>query len=784
MSNYSVGDFIVAPGRCLGMISSVHKKEVTIIWKDNELSAKYTFSQIKGLNYQYIPKDSKFKIGERFEIVAHKKYSGEKGYLSGYHTNDSPEFWVKLDNYDLQIRVFPDEVKFLEDEKTQEAIALCNCNSNTPASLQESPVLNSELKQPELVTSSRQNSSLKTTPTLKQSSATDSQKSPSTATSATTTLNRENSIFTQLDFLVLEPVAQETVQDSNIQNQPSGLKPCDASLTVAPASSSLKILKGLYIEDYEQFLADSEWLAISGTIRSSYRLRKSERRTKETDSSLLPTPTTYCKGSTGCRPAGQTRLEQKLKPHLAKGDKLNPAVPGWMMGFPVGWAEKVLMDTGETISVQLPFIPEYATTLTNDEIVTTSTPVLSAPCKQRSQSSESVISPNLLTQLKKSDVKVDLYICDRSLNVGIIKSFCSTFFVVDWKTEKDKWYFWERDELYISQLALAQPAAGIAPQSLIAEFLEDKSEPLVLYPSCELQHIYLSGGCGMCGLKPVNFLEEKTGSKFNLGDKVAPGWAAGSGRRGVVEKIEKNFAHIKWSNGTCGKVRFDQLLLVEKAKQDIECTHQFKVDDESLSGDRLSLHAPSHSIECTQELQSVQVGEGLRPTIGQRIRITKTRTQNLSQWIGYEATVTGINDETISVGAGEGREKKHLTLKKGWYELIPKNSSEEKEEAAQLPQQPKPSKQKGCLYKYLENKKLKDGTIASYPRVIGDRKPDNPTHWRWGFNWEEKVDGEWKGRSIGSIPVGAIALIQSMQKEGVSLEEIIGFIRRAKSKKS
>jgi hypothetical protein len=98
-------------------------------------------------------------------------------------------------------------------------------------------------------------------------------------------------------------------------------------------------------------------------------------------------------------------------------------------------------------------------------------------------------------------------------------------------------------------------------------------------------------------------------------------------------------------------------------------------------------------------------------------------------------------------------------------------------------QKPKGRQRKGCLYKYIENKKLKDGSIASYPRVIGDREQGNPTHWRWGFNWEEKIDGKWKGRSIGCVPVGAIALIQSMQNEGVSLDEIIGFIRRSKNKK-
>lgn len=117
----------------------------------------------------------------------------------------------------------------------------------------------------------------------------------------------------------------------------------------------------------------------------------------------------------------------------------------------------------------------------------------------------------------------------------------------------------------------------------------------------------------------------------------------------------------------------------------------------------------------------------------------------------------------------------------GW---IPENFLEEKREAEASAQQPKPSKQKGCLYKYLENKKLKNGTIASYPRVIGDRKPDNPNHWRWGFNWEEKIDGEWKGRSIGSIPVGAIPLIEDMRSRNVPLEEIINFIKRSKEKKS
>ncbi|GAX45650.1 C-5 cytosine-specific DNA methylase [Tolypothrix sp. NIES-4075] len=114
--------------------------------------------------------------------------------------------------------------------------------------------------------------------------------------------------------------------------------------------------------------------------------------------------------------------------------------------------------------------------------------------------------------------------------------------------------------------------------------------------------------------------------------------------------------------------------------------------------------------------------------------------------------------------------------------LTPEIFLEESQQQQEAVQKPKGRQRKGCLYKYIENKKLKSGAIASYPRVMGHRDPDNPKHWRWGFNWEEKIDGEWKGRSIGSVPIGAIALIQSMQKSNIPLEEIISFIKRSKNK--
>lgn len=78
-----------------------------------------------------------------------------------------------------------------------------------------------------------------------------------------------------------------------------------------------------------------------------------------------------------------------------------------------------------------------------------------------------------------------------------------------------------------------------------------------------------------------------------------------------------------------------------------------------------------------------------------------------------------------------------LTSTQSLDKTIPENFLEETQPQPVTVQKPKGRQRKGCLYRYIENKKLKSG---------------------------------------------AIALVRSMQNEGVSLEEIIGFIKRAKSK--
>ncbi|MEH1834451.1 MAG: hypothetical protein V7L29_20835 [Nostoc sp.] len=116
---------------------------------------------------------------------------------------------------------------------------------------------------------------------------------------------------------------------------------------------------------------------------------------------------------------------------------------------------------------------------------------------------------------------------------------------------------------------------------------------------------------------------------------------------------------------------------------------------------------------------------------------------------------------------------KPVTIK---LSAIPEKSSEKGVKGSQC-------ESVGCLYPYLEIKKLLDGSTVFYPRVIGERDPNNPFFWRWGYNWKEKYNGVWKGKSIGSIPLGAVPMVRLMQQQEAIREDIIAFIKRAKTKK-
>ncbi|MBD2771191.1 hypothetical protein [Iningainema tapete] len=59
--------------------------------------------------------------------------------------------------------------------------------------------------------------------------------------------------------------------------------------------------------------------------------------------------------------------------------------------------------------------------------------------------------------------------------------------------------------------------------------------------------------------------EKRERSAWKIGDTVAPSWSAGRNRRGqIIEILNRSQFRIAWDNGTEGKVRGDQLALIEE----------------------------------------------------------------------------------------------------------------------------------------------------------------------------------------------------------------------------
>ncbi|BAZ33614.1 C-5 cytosine-specific DNA methylase (plasmid) [Cylindrospermum sp. NIES-4074] len=87
----------------------------------------------------------------------------------------------------------------------------------------------------------------------------------------------------------------------------------------------------------------------------------------------------------------------------------------------------------------------------------------------------------------------------------------------------------------------------------------------------------------------------------------------------------------------------------------------------------------------------------------------------------------------------------------------------------------------GSLAPYIENKKLKSGLIVSYPRVNGERDKLNHLHWKWGYYYEIKVNGEWKNRSL-PVPAKIIPQVKIMIENCCCVDEIKDFILQSKNK--
>lgn len=153
-----------------------------------------------------------------------------------------------------------------------------------------------------------------------------------------TIIRREGSTSLQVGSLAPTLATLATGQDltANILN--SGLNICDVSMKDSPDLSSLKTPVQLSIADYEQFLEDSEWLDIVGTIRKSCKVLCSEVPKKGSDCLSLPTLTSNL-GT--IRPAGQNRSEKwfRDKGFLQSTQVLSAEMMALLFGFPSDWTQ-------------------------------------------------------------------------------------------------------------------------------------------------------------------------------------------------------------------------------------------------------------------------------------------------------------------------------------------------------------------------------------------------------------------------------------------------------------
>jgi hypothetical protein len=87
----------------------------------------------------------------------------------------------------------------------------------------------------------------------------------------------------------------------------------------------------------------------------------------------------------------------------------------------------------------------------------------------------------------------------------------------------------------------------------------------------------------------------------------------------------------------------------------------------------------------------------------------------------------------------------------------------------------------GWLEHYTKSKKLKSGIIATYPRVEGERDPDNPAHWYWAYRWEEKrenakSDNGCVTRAV-SLPRDKVQAVNLAIARDWPVEKILSFLR-------
>nr|WP_290602805.1 ASCH domain-containing protein [Anabaena sp. AL93] len=724
--------------------------------------------------------DRGFKIDDIYNCLGQRIFSQKENRKGAIAKVGKSGFVIDWDGW-VTIPYSFTQIEELQLSKIEELDSCLQCSTPTPVQEQlPLQVTNSALEPPNLLNL--------TTPPNKFLS-TDSQTSPFTTTSEPIKGNSNGITSTGYHSLVPEQVTPESVQGLTIQSLECGSIPCERSPLNSLNLLLLNNPEELLTTDLEQFLEDSEWLSTVGKIQKSFQQRNSAHPTNENEFSLLPTPTTYPKGSTGCRPAGTNRLEQKLRPFIHKGDKLHPSVAGWMMGFPIGWVEYPLADTGEILSVQLPLIPLQDTISKTDGTALTSTDEQLHLNKQRSLSKESVTLPNsqeletatnldnqtpTITKIKA----ITLHQPWASL-IGKYKHYETRGKATNYRgkiaihaairQETTDYQVNELADLLVGEeipfgsvIAIAQLTDCI---KMTEEFISQQSETELRCGLWEvgryawkLENVEILDepipARGMPG-STEKFLEDKSTTEKFLEDKS------------TTEKfLEENSTTEKFLEETLTTEKFlEDKSTTEKFLEDKSTTEKFL--EETLTTEKF-LEDKSTTEKFLEETLTTEKFLEDKSTTEKFLEDKSTTEKFLEdkstteKFLEDKSTTEKFLEETLTT-------EKFLEDKSTTEKFLEENSTTEKCHAC------------GCLYQYIENKKLKNGSIVSYPRVDGERNKHNYGHWRWGYSWEEKINGKWRNRSVG-VSNKIVHAVENMINNGNTVQNIREFIALSKNK--
>ncbi|AFZ61284.1 hypothetical protein MMC39_29245 [Anabaena sp. CCAP 1446/1C] len=596
------------------------------------------------------------------------------------------------------------------------------CSTVTPEQVQPPlPVTNLELEQPSLS---------KSTAAPNECLVIDSQKSLFTQISEPIKDNSNGITSTGYHSPAREQVTPASEKDSTTQSQKCSFIPSERSQLNSLNLLLLSNPEELLTTDLEQFLGDSEWSNTVTKIQKSFQRRSLAHPTNESEFLLLPTPTTYPKGSGNCRPAGTNRLEQKLRPFINQGDKLHPMVSGWMMGFPIGWVEYPLADTGEILSVQLPLIPARDTTSKIDGTALISTAEQLHPNKQKLSLNESVTLQN-------------------SQELEVLATTTNT----DNQTTTTK----------IKALTLHQPWASLVGKYKHYETRGKATNyrgKIAIHAAVKQEDTYYWLGA-FADLSP-DFLGENVpfGSIVAIADLTD---CIKMTEEFISQQSETELRCGLWEVGRYAW-KLENVVILNEPIPARGMPGLWDIELSLLSPVTCHL-SPKPEFKPGEYILNGRVGEIIEASPGEYFSVKYGNS-----YADLKCYFWGQDDDLIEQLAIAPQELVEKFLR-------------EKSEASQEEIKTKKSKiASGSLAPFLENKKLKDGTIVTYPRVTGERDKLNYDHWRWGYYYEVKVNGEWRNKSM-PIPARIAPLVREMIDKKYPVEEIKSFILQNKTKK-